>query len=85
MTSSCFLCTSHFHFLIGRFQVAFMRTKLISVSKFSREKKGKEKSLSRRIVLVSSPVLRACSVFVFTTVLFLNTGGQDRAREPGLV
>ena len=42
---------SHSHFLIGRFQVGFMRAKLISVSKFSRKKSV------GLIVLVSSPVL----------------------------
>lgn len=61
-----------------------MRTKLISVSKFSRKKKRKEKSRSCLIVLVSSPVLRECSVFVFTAVLFLNTGVRIVHVNPGL-
>lgn len=84
MTSSCFLCTSHFHFLIGRFQVGFTRAKLISVSKFSRKKKS-----VGLIVLVSSPVSGAQqenkTLIIFKLLVFLNPRAECHSRSLGIL
>lgn len=43
-SSTCFFSTSPTsHYLIGRFQVGFMRAKLISVSKFREQERGRKK------------------------------------------
>lgn len=58
LSSTCFFSTSPTsHYLIGRFQVGFMRAKLISVSKFrEQEKEEKKENIVEWIVLVSSLV-----------------------------
>lgn len=59
LSSTCFFSTSPTsHYLIGRFQVGFMRAKLISVSKFREQEKERKKkeNIVEWIVLVSSLV-----------------------------